>query len=213
MKPDAMMRRLLTAWWRQVAAASGPPIAWMRAMPTLPRPAAGLTLLELLIAVALVAVLAAVAVPRFVAAREAVHASAAHQALLASLMAASAHAASTGAHVVLCPGDAAGCRSTHDWSGGWIVFADIDDDRVRDPGDTLVSRTPALGARARLRSTVGRTRIVFQPDGAAAGSNVTFTLCDGRGTARAQSLVMNNAGGLRAAPASDDAASACVASA
>jgi type IV fimbrial biogenesis protein FimT len=175
-----------------------------------PRHAAGITLLELTIAVALTTLLAAVAIPRFMAAREAAHSGAAFQALLASLMAASAHAASTGAHVVVCPGTAAGCTPTHDWGGGWIVFADIDGDRMRDPGDTLVHRAPALGARARLRSTVGRTRIVFQPNGGAAGSNVTFTLCDGRGEPHARALVMNNAGGLRSAQATAASATACM---
>jgi len=180
-------------------------------MPGPTRPSAGVTAIELMIVVVVVAVLAALAVPRFVAAREAAHASAAHQALLASLMAASAHAASTGVDVVACPGDAAGCRAgTHDWTGGWIVFADLDGDRLRDPGDTLVHRAAALGGRAQLRSTVGRTRIVFQPDGGAAGSNVTFTLCDGRGIAHARSLVMNNTGALRSETPPAATAEACM---
>jgi type IV fimbrial biogenesis protein FimT len=62
-----------------------------------------------------------------------------------------------------------------------------------------------------LRTTAGRTRLVFQPDGSAAGSNVTFTLCDGRGPQRAVALVMNNAGALRAVPAAAAQAQACVA--
>lgn len=167
-------------------------------MPALPRPAAGVTVIELMLVVVVLASLAAFAVPRYVAVREAAHASAAYQALLASMMAASAHAASTGAEVVVCPGAATGCRTgTHDWSGGWIVFADLDGDRTRDAGDTLVRRAGPLGGNAHLRSTVGRTRIVFQPNGGAAGSNVTFTLCDGRGVGHARSLVMNNSGALR----------------
>ncbi|UHQ19608.1 GspH/FimT family pseudopilin [Lysobacter sp. KIS68-7] len=171
---------------------------------------AGVTLVELALVVATVATLAAIAVPRFVAAREAAHAGAAHQAMLGSLMAATSHASSTGAEVVVCPGDANGCRPTHDWTGGWVVFADIDGDRVRDPHDTLLQRVAPLGGNARLRSTPGRTRIVFQPNGGAAGSNVTFTLCDGRGAARATALVMNNGAHLRATPAQAAAADACM---
>jgi len=177
----------------------------------LPRRSAGVTLIELMLVVGVIAALAAVAVPRFFAAREATHGGAAHQALLGSLMAASAHAASTGAEVVVCPGTPAGCLATHDWTGGWIVFADLGGDRERGSGDTLVQRAGALGGQARLRSTVGRTRIVFQPNGGAAGSNVTFTLCDGRGAAHARSLVMNNTGGLRGSAATASAAEACLA--
>ena len=174
------------------------------------RPAAGVTLIELTIAVAIAATLAALAVPRFQAAREAARSGAGHQELLASLMAASSHAAATGAHVVLCPGAAQACRATHDWSHGWVVFADLDRNREHGPHETLLKRVAPLGGRAHLRSTPGRTRIVFQPNGNAAGSNVTFTLCDGRGEARAVSLVMNNAGHLRAAAPDRASASNCM---
>ena len=172
---------------------------------------AGVTLLELMIAVAAVATLAAIAVPRYTAAREATRSGAAHQALVGSLMAAASHAASTGAEVVLCPGTLHACRATHDWSGGWVVFADLDRDRVHDPFETVLRRVAPLGGKAHLRSTAGRTRLVFQPNGSAAGSNVTFTLCDGRGPKRATSLVMDNAGRLRAATPTDAAATACMA--
>ena len=49
-----------------------------------------------------------------------------------------------------------------------------------------------------MRSTVGRTKIVIQPSGGNAGSNVTYTLCDGRGAAMAESLVLSNRGFLHA---------------
>ena len=62
-----------------------------------------------------------------------------------------------------------------------------------------------------LRTTVGRTRLVFQPNGGNAGSNVTFTLCDGRGAAQATTLVLANDGRLRSGTPSTAAAQACVA--
>jgi type IV fimbrial biogenesis protein FimT len=171
---------------------------------------AGFTLLELLIVVACVATLAAIALPRYTAAREATHSSAAHQAMVGSLMLAASHAASTGVEVVVCPGTVQACRATHDWSGGWVVFADLDGDRVHDPYETLLRRVDRLGGDAHLRSTAGRTRLVFQPNGTAAGSNVTFTLCDGRGPQRATALVMDNVGRLRATGAAESAAKACM---
>ncbi|KGQ18623.1 Type IV pilus assembly protein [Lysobacter dokdonensis DS-58] len=184
----------------------------MRALPTgfNRRRTDGATLLEVAIVVAVVATLAVLALPRFTAAREAARTSAVHQALLASLVTASTHAASAGTDVVACPGASAGCAGTHDWSGGWIVFADPDGDRTRDPmREPLLHRAAAAGGRTHLRTTIGRTRIVFQPDGSAAGSNATFTLCDGRGPQRAVALVMNNSGALRAMPATPASAQAC----
>jgi type IV fimbrial biogenesis protein FimT len=173
--------------------------------------ARGFTLLEALIAMAVVAILACVAVPAWSSAREAAHKGSAQAALLESLMAAVSHAALTGSDVVLCPGDPSGCRATTDWSHGWVAFADIDGDRTRDPSDTLLKATGPLGGKVHLRTTSGRMRLVFQPNGGSVGSNVTFTLCDGRGPARAATLVMANDGRLRTGAPTAEAAIACMA--
>jgi type IV fimbrial biogenesis protein FimT len=120
------------------------------------------------------------------------------------------HAAAAGSEVVLCPGDANGCRSGIDWSGGWIVFADIDGNRNRGANETLLKSIDPLPDKVHLRSTSGRTKIVFQPNGGNAGSNVTFTLCDGRGAAKATTIVLSNTGNLRAGTPTAAAAQACM---
>ena len=171
----------------------------------------GFTLIEALVALVVAALLLGLAVPALSNASEAVHNGAAQAALGGSILGAVSHAAATGAEVVLCPGDASGCRSTIDWSRGWIAFADIDGDRQRDPADTLLKRVEALGGDVHLRSTPGRTRLVFQPNGGNAGSNVTFTLCDGRGAEKAVTLVLANNGRLRSGKPSEASAYACLA--
>ena len=170
----------------------------------------GFTLLEALIAMAVVAILTCLAVPAWSSAREAVHRGSAQAALLESIMESVSHAALTGGEVVLCPGTAAGCEPTVDWSHGWVAFADIDGDRVRDPVDTLLKAVGPLGGRVHLRSTASRTRLVFQPNGGNAGSNVTFTLCDGRGPAKAITLVLANDGKLRSGQPTAAAAVQCM---
>jgi type IV fimbrial biogenesis protein FimT len=175
-----------------------------------PRPH-GFTLLEALIVMAVVTILLALAVPAFGNARAAAHAGAARAALLDSLMTASSHAAVTATHVVLCASrDGASCSGDPDWSHGWLAFADLDGNRIPGPHETLLRRQPALDGSARLRSTVGRTRLVFQPNGGNAGSNVTFTLCDRRGPAHAVSLVLANDGRLRSGKPAPAAVKACV---
>jgi type IV fimbrial biogenesis protein FimT len=52
---------------------------------------------------------------------------------------------------------------------------------------------------------------VFQPNGGNAGSNATFTLCDGRGAARASTVVLANDGRLRRGRPTPAAARACLA--
>ena len=172
----------------------------------------GFTLIELMIALAVAIVLFGFALPAVSGGLEAARSFDARSSLLTSLMLASNRATLTGTRAVLCPSpDGSHCADSADWSAGWIVFLDVDGDREVDAGDRILKQTAALAGKVRLHSTVGRTRIVFQGNGGNAGSNVTFTLCDGRGIAKAQALILNNLGGLREATASAAAiASTCV---
>jgi type IV fimbrial biogenesis protein FimT len=169
-------------------------------------PSTGFTLIELMIAVAILGVLFGVALPAFDGAMEASRANAAKSALLSSVTRSINRAAITGRHVVLCPSaDRETCTGLPDWTGGWIAFVDANNNRARDAGESLLLHEPALAGKVRLRSTVGRTRLVIQPNGGNAGSNVTFTLCDGRGAARAETIVLSNTGRLRYGTASEEA--------
>ena len=152
-----------------------------------------------------------IAVPTLTSAAEAARSGTAKAKLLATLNRAIGHSAATGVEVVLCPGDASGgCRPSPDWSRGWIAFADLDGTRQRGPSETLLADDGALDGKVHLRSTEGRTRLVFQPNGGNAGSNVTFTLCDGRGVAEATTLVLANDGKLRSGTPTAAAAQACM---
>ena len=178
-------------------------------MPLRPKP--GFTLLESLACIAIAGILLCVAGPACADFVQRSHAAAARAALLASLMQAVRHSALTGSEVVLCPGAEAGCAGGSDWSGGWIAYADLDGDRVRDPGETLVHAEPALAAGVHLVTSAGRRRLVFQPTGGNTGSNATFTLCDRRGAASAVTLVLSNTGRLRAGRPTAAAAQRCAA--
>jgi type IV fimbrial biogenesis protein FimT len=167
-------------------------------------------LVEAVIALAVMSLLVGAALPACSSALESAHATSAKVALVDTLTRSISHAALAGSEVVLCPGAADGCRDSIDWSHGWIAYADIDGNRQRGPNETLLQVQPALSGNAHLRSTVGRTRIVFQPNGGNAGSNITFTLCDGRGAARATTLVLANDGRLRAGAPTPAAAAACL---
>jgi type IV fimbrial biogenesis protein FimT len=171
---------------------------------------AGFTLIETAAALAVVGILAGIALPSLQGAAESARAGEAKAALMESWLASVNHAAVTGSEVVLCPGDAGGCRASVDWTHGWIAFADLDGDRTRDPNETLLKSPGPLHGRVHLRSTPGRVRLVFQPNGGTAGSNVTWTLCDGRGPGDATTLVMANDGRLRSGTPGAAAAQACM---
>jgi len=171
----------------------------------------GFTLIEAMIVMLIAAILLAIAVPAWSNAMSAAHNGATRGTLATTLLAAVHHSALTGAEVVVCPRTGVDqCSGSVDWSMGWIVFADLNGNRSRDANETLVRQVSMLEGGVRLRSTVGRTRLVFQPNGGNAGSNVTFTLCDGRGTEQATTLVLANDGRLRQGKPTAAAAQACV---
>lgn len=101
-------------------------------------------------------------------------------------------AAITGKRAVLCPSsDGRECTSTPDFSRSWIAFLDEDGNREHAASEALILTKAALPADVRLRSTLGRTRVIFP------GSAVTFTLCDARGASHARSLIFAEDGRLR----------------
>ena len=167
----------------------------------------GFTLMELLLGTGIAVALALVASTAIGGGLEAARAGGVRSDLLASLAHAATRAGVTGMHAVVCPSlDGAACSGGVDWTPGWIVFLDADLDGEADPGERRLERVPRLPGRVHLRTTDGRTRVTFQGNGGNAGSNLTFTLCDGRGPAKARALVIANTGRLREAPA--DAAAA-----
>jgi type IV fimbrial biogenesis protein FimT len=173
--------------------------------------APGFTLIEALIALVVVAVLVALAVPAVAGAMAAGHSAASQATLSETLLEALNHSTITGSEVVVCSREGDDCSGQVDWSSGWLAFADLNGNRSRESNETILRRQSGLEYGVRLRSTRGRTRIVFQPTGGAtAGSNVTFTFCDRRGAEKATSIILANSGRMRRAPASAKAAGACL---
>jgi type IV fimbrial biogenesis protein FimT len=172
----------------------------------------GFTALEMLAALAIAAALAGIAVPAYSHVAAAARSESARSDLFESLATALRHSMVVNAEVVACASrDGSTCTGGTDWTPGWIVFTDRDPDRIPGPGEAIIRRYAELKGGVHLRSTAGRRKIVFQPQGgASAGSNVTFTLCDDRGVSKAISLVLDNAGRLRTGHPTTSAAIACL---
>ena len=171
----------------------------------------GFTLIEALIAMTVAAILLAIAVPALSHAKAATDSGAVRMELAASLLDAVRHSAITSTEVVICPRTAADqCSGSTNWDGGWMVFADINGNRSHEANETLLAGEKPLANDVHLRSTAGRTRLVLQPNGGNAGSNVTFTLCDSRGPASAITLVLSNGGNLRTGRPTERAAWNCI---
>jgi type IV fimbrial biogenesis protein FimT len=104
----------------------------------------GLTLLELLIALAIGTVLLVVAVPSYRAWIADLEMRDRIEALVVTMSRARSEAIKRQTRVALCPSsDGRLCASGGRWEDGWIVFADQNDDGDRDADEAIVAVEPA----------------------------------------------------------------------
>ena len=111
--------------------------------------ARGVTLIETLIAMCIAAVLLASAVPGFQGALERLRLSATTNDLLLAVHLARAEATSRRTRVAIAP------RAGNDWSSGWHVFIDANDNGVLDAGETLVRTFESVPQRMTVTATFG----------------------------------------------------------
>jgi len=142
----------------------------------------GLTLIELVCTLAIVATLVTFATRGASTAINAARTSNSVSSLFASLTRARSLAATAGVDVVMCPSnDGDSCAASYHWENGWIVFPATHAGSNRTADEPVLLRQGALPSKVRVVTSAGRTRVRFQPSGGNAGSNITFTFCDGRG--------------------------------
>ena len=155
----------------------------------------GFTLAETAVILAIAGVLALLALPSMT--QQHTQARSASHLLGASLAGARSAAVSRRRAVSVCPVDAAGrCRSDGVWDEGWIVFADPDAlGQPRGQADILRHGQAPRGLR--MRSAPSRSRVRFLPQGRAAGSNVTVTVCSGHPRVDGASIIVSNVGRIR----------------
>ena len=164
--------------------------------------AAGTTLVELLMTTLVLAVLGTLAAPAFASLLERGRVQAADQGFVTALHLARETAARNAARTLVCPSDdGTHCNDDGRWEAGWIVAMDRDRDGQPDTAPLLRSDRNAMGSalptsRLRMQSTVGRPRVVFQPDGSSGGSNVTFLICRTGGHS-GRGIVVSNSGRIR----------------
>lgn len=176
------------------------------------RHARGITLIEMIIALAVASILATAAAPAFGNLIQKSRAQAARSALVTALNTARMTAVTKLSHVVVCPSrDQQYCDHSTEWQDGWIVFLDADHDGRRTEDEALVTVAGAEPDGVTILSTAGRTHVTYRMDGTSGGSNVTFTVCDRRGADDAGAIVINNAGRVRSGVPTAAAASACAA--
>lgn len=141
------------------------------------RPSAvrGFTLVELMVALAMLAVLMAVAAPDFREAAARARITGAANELLAAVQLARTEAVRQNQRVVLCKSaDGSACSTATGAWAGWIVFEDKDNDGVRDTDEPVIKSgtfdSPVTVLPSAAITSLSQ-RMVFRGDGLARASD------------------------------------------
>jgi type IV fimbrial biogenesis protein FimT len=170
----------------------------------------GFTIVELMFVLAIIAVLCAVSLPSIGAMLSGGQSRSAQNSLITALNLARSTAISHQADVVMCPSsDAKHCTQDFWWHSGWIVFQDLNHDNKPEPNEPIINIAQAQSGVA-IVTSAGREHVTYRSEGTSGGTNVTFTLCDRRGSKYASTVVVSNPGRARTGkPNPDEAATAC----
>lgn len=173
----------------------------MRLEPT-PTPVssqAGVSLTELLVAIALMGIMTGFSVPSFRTLQLDAERSRQVNRFVQSIHLARSEAMKRNAIVSLCPSrDAATCAAAGTgWETGWVLFENQDRDSpaVRDAGEPLIQvYSPWRGGRLRGNRLTLSLRSFGQ-----AGVTSTYTFCDARGSSAARAVIVSQTGRPRVA--------------
>lgn len=144
----------------------------------------GVTLIELLTVLAVIAVFQTLAVPAMSSLLDSIRLTTGINTLLTSIHFARNEAAKRNGRVVMCKSPGTGeCVKNGGWEQGWIVFHDSNNNAIIDDGESMLLSEPALSKNFKL---AGKTPVVNYVSYTANGTTQlisgafqagTFTLC------------------------------------
>lgn len=160
----------------------------------------GFTLIELMMALAILGILLGVAGPAFLEAQRNVAISGQANDLHADLALARSEAVKRNQAVMLCASSNQTTCSGATWSQGWMIFADANGNGAWDASEVPLKSRGPLGGATTLESaghlTAGGVAYVpYYPSGMSTPTGVDFVLCDARTTPNGgRNIEINNTG-------------------
>ena len=168
----------------------------------------GFSLIEVMVTLTIAAIVLSIAVPSYQTAVQNNRRTTATNELATAFQLARSTAISQRVFTVVCKSpDGATCpmgAGSGDWTQGWMIFTDVDNNGAMDGGDTLIRVHGTLpGGATFIGNNNVVNRVSFSPQGLARGSNGTITHCDARGAADASALIVSVGGQVRHATDTD----------
>lgn len=169
----------------------------------------GLTLIEQIMVLAIMAVLTGLASPSLGRLLSRNELQVAQTDFIAALHHARETAVMSGKRTLFCPSDDGNrCNDTVHWESGWLLGHDGDHDDQPDDGPLRVGH--GYNEKLVILGSSSRRVVRFYPDGSASDSNLTLVFCQPSSASRVLSVVVANSGRIRGAPASVEQAAKCV---
>lgn len=154
----------------------------------------GFTLIECLIALAVLAILLAAASPSMREMKTRNELQSMQHAVLSSAQAARGFAVARREQVTLCASaNGLSCGGGSNWSHGWLMYAERNRNSRYDAGDELLQVQQNASP---IEISASRVNLHYRPDGSASGSNLTIKLCVA-GRSSGHAVVVANSGRIR----------------
>jgi type IV fimbrial biogenesis protein FimT len=151
----------------------------------------GVTLLESMVALTIMAILLSLAIPGFIGMIQDARRDDLVNTMFSTLNYARSEAVKRNVKVSVCPSSTAlDCTNSTQWERGWLVFTDPNSNGIVDPDETIIAVQSAPGGEGTMRGS--RKRITYQANGFSTGFTDTMRVCDNRGSVSARSLVLSN---------------------
>jgi type IV fimbrial biogenesis protein FimT len=167
----------------------------------------GVTLVEQVMVVAILAILLGVASPSLASLVRRGRMQSAQADFMQALGYARSEAVLRHTRMVFCPTrDRLHCSEESRWESGWLVG--VDRDRNNQP-DEAPLRVGDGHVPVRIQSSEARRRVSFLPDGSAAGSNLTLLFCSPAQGQEPLGVVVSNSGRIRGSRPDATQAASC----
>jgi type IV fimbrial biogenesis protein FimT len=164
----------------------------------------GFTFIELVVALAIIAVITAWGFPEYQQFKRNQLMTLSVNQFSAAIMFARSQSIIRTEHIIICPIDEQhNCRSDGQWHRGWMVFADLDRDRIYNHEDVILLTEAPLSEGVTALSSRFRSKLRFNQTGFAPGTNVTVRFCDPRGARFGKAIIISNVGRPRLAQSID----------